>query len=57
MSAAAIRHFVFSAHYRKELNLSDEALEAIVEAVRRVGDFAERLSQASGRHAGAGRGG
>ncbi|HEU4988691.1 MAG TPA: cysteine--tRNA ligase [Gemmatimonadaceae bacterium] len=48
VSSAAIRHFVFSAHYRKELNLSEEALEASAEAVRRVGDFAERLSQAAG---------
>ncbi len=48
VSAAAIRHFVFSAHYRKELNLSDEALEASAEAVRRVGDFADRLAQATG---------
>ena len=42
-SAAALRHFVFNTHYRKELNLSVEALEASKEAVRRVGDFAERL--------------
>ena len=48
VSAAAIRHFIFSAHYRKELNLSEEALEASAEAVRRVGDFAERLAQAGG---------
>lgn len=48
VSAAAIRHFIFTAHYRKELNLSDEALEASAEAVRRVGDFAERLAQAAG---------
>ncbi len=48
VSAAAIRHFVFSAHYRKELNLSEAALEASAEAVRRVGDFAERLSRAGG---------
>ena len=48
VSAAAIRHFVFSAHYRKELNLSDDALDASGEAVRRVGDFAERLAQAAG---------
>lgn len=46
ISAAAIRHFVFTTHYRKELNLSDEALEASMEAVRRVGEFAERLSEA-----------
>jgi cysteinyl-tRNA synthetase len=43
ISAAAVRHFVFNAHYRKELNLSDQALEASMEAVRRVGDFARRL--------------
>jgi cysteinyl-tRNA synthetase len=47
VSAAAIRHFIFSAHYRKELNLSEEALEASGEAVRRVGDFAERLERAA----------
>jgi cysteinyl-tRNA synthetase len=46
--AAAIRHFVFTTHYRKELNLSDEALEASTEAVRRVGEFAERLGSARG---------
>ena len=42
-SAAALRHFVFNTHYRKELNLSGEALEASTEAVRRIGDFAARL--------------
>jgi cysteinyl-tRNA synthetase len=45
-SAAALRHFVFNTHYRKELNLSVEALEASTEAVRRIGDFAERLRDA-----------
>jgi len=42
-SAAALRHFVFNTHYRKELNLSDDALEASRQAVRRVGDFSDRL--------------
>src|SRR5918997_254558 len=46
--AAAVRHFVFTTHYRKELNLTEEALEASIEAVRRVGDFAERLAAATG---------
>jgi cysteinyl-tRNA synthetase len=46
--AAAVRHFVFTTHYRKELNLTEEALEASIEAVRRVGDFAERLAEATG---------
>jgi cysteinyl-tRNA synthetase len=51
VSPAALRHFVFSTHYRKQLNLSGEALEASMEAVRRVGDFAERLER---EHAGTG---
>ena len=46
--AAAFRHFVFSTHYRKQLNMSAEAIEASVEGVRRVGDFAERLASARG---------
>ena len=48
ISPAAVRHFVFNTHYRKELNLSEEALEASINAVRRVGDFAERLAGARG---------
>jgi len=48
ISPAAVRHFVFNTHYRKELNLSEEALEASINAVRRVGNFAERLAAASG---------
>ncbi|MES2180048.1 MAG: cysteine--tRNA ligase [Gemmatimonadota bacterium] len=43
-SAAALRHFVFNTHYRKELNLSEAALDASRQAVRRVGDFADRLN-------------
>jgi cysteinyl-tRNA synthetase len=46
--AAAVRHFVFTTHYRKELNLTEDGLEASIEAVRRVGDFAERLAVAEG---------
>jgi len=46
--AAAFRHFVFSTHYRKQLNMSSEALEASIEGVRRIGDFAERLAEAKG---------
>jgi cysteinyl-tRNA synthetase len=45
VSAAALRHFVFSTHYRKQLNLSSAALDASAEAVRRVGDFIERLER------------
>jgi len=46
ISAAAVRHFVFSVHYRKQLNLTEEALEASQAAVRRVAAFAERLVSA-----------
>ena len=48
VSAAAVRHFVFSTHYRKQLNMSGVALEASMEAVRRVGEFAARLDEAVG---------
>src|SRR3954467_7764988 len=48
ISPAAVRHFVFNTHYRKELNLSEEALEASMNAVRRIGDFADRLASATG---------
>ena len=48
VGAAAVRHLMFSTHYRKQLNLSGAALEASMEAVRRVGDFAERLASATG---------
>src|SRR5687768_17453029 len=48
VSAAAVRHFVYSTHYRKQLNLSGVALEASMEAVRRIGEFAARLREARG---------
>ena len=48
VSAAAVRHFVYSTHYRKQLNLSGVALEASMEAVRRIGEFAARLREATG---------
>jgi cysteinyl-tRNA synthetase len=44
--AAAFRLFVFSTHYRKQLNMSGDALEAAMEGVRRIRDFAERLDEA-----------
>jgi cysteinyl-tRNA synthetase len=44
--AAAFRHFVFSTHYRKQLNMSGDALEASIEGVRRIADFADRLASA-----------
>jgi cysteinyl-tRNA synthetase len=48
VSAAAFRHFAFSTHYRKQLNLSPDALEASLRGVRRASDFAERLGAACG---------
>ena len=48
VSAGAIRHFVYSTHYRKQMNLSGEGLEASLEAVRRVGELAHRLETARG---------
>jgi cysteinyl-tRNA synthetase len=50
--AAAIRRFVYNTHYRKELNLTEEALESSIDAVRRIGTFAERLTCAAGGTAG-----
>jgi cysteinyl-tRNA synthetase len=51
-SAAAIRHFVFGTHYRKQLNLTEDALDASRSAVERVGEFAARLAAATGGTAG-----
>jgi cysteinyl-tRNA synthetase len=48
VSGAAFRHFVFSSHYRKQLNLSGDALQGSIEAVRRVRDFHDRLAEAKG---------
>ena len=46
--AAAMRHFVFTTHYRKQLNLSPDALEQSLNAVERIGTFAQRLRDAQG---------
>ena len=45
--AAAVRRFVFNTHYRQELNLTEEALEDSINAIRRLGLFAERLNGAT----------
>ena len=44
----AARHLLFSVHYRQQLNLKDEALDGSVQAVRRIGEFADRLAKARG---------
>jgi cysteinyl-tRNA synthetase len=46
--AAAIRRFVYNTHYRKELNLTEEALEDSIAAVQRIGTFSDRLKRAAG---------
>ncbi|HJU70026.1 MAG TPA: cysteine--tRNA ligase [Gemmatimonadaceae bacterium] len=44
----AVRHLMFNVHYRQQLNLRDESLDASVQAVRRIGEFADRLAKARG---------
>jgi cysteinyl-tRNA synthetase len=44
----AARHLMFGVHYRQQLNLKDESLDASVQAVRRIGEFADRLGKARG---------
>jgi cysteinyl-tRNA synthetase len=48
ISGTVYRHFVFNAHYRKQLNLGDDSLEQSREAVNRIGVFAQRLADATG---------
>lgn len=47
ISGTVYRHFVFSTHYRKQLNMNDDWLESSRPAVNRVGVFARRLSEAT----------
>jgi cysteinyl-tRNA synthetase len=46
ITGTAYRHFVFSAHYRKQLNLGEDSLESSRTAVNRIGAFARRLAEA-----------
>lgn len=48
ISGTAYRHFVFNAHYRKQLNLGEDSLEQSRAATRRIGGFARRLAEATG---------
>ena len=43
ISPFALRNFVFSTHYRKELNLVREAIDASEVAVKKLGTFKKRL--------------
>jgi cysteinyl-tRNA synthetase len=44
---AAFRMLVYSTHYRQQLNFTDESLQGAVEGTRRLGDFRERLVEAT----------
>jgi len=46
IDGAVYRHFVFNAHYRKQLNLLEDSLAQSQAAVRRIGTFARRLAAA-----------
>jgi cysteinyl-tRNA synthetase len=48
IDGAVYRHFVFNAHYRKQLNLGEDSLEQSQAGVRRIGTFARRLREATG---------
>jgi cysteinyl-tRNA synthetase len=48
IDGAVYRHFVFNAHYRKQLNLLGDSLAQSQAAVRRIGTFARRLAEAAG---------
>ncbi len=46
-SPAAIRYLLLSAHYRKELNFSEDGLDDAAAAVRRLVEFETRLEKAT----------
>jgi cysteinyl-tRNA synthetase len=48
IDGAVYRHFIFNAHYRKQLNLAEDSLAQSQAAVRRIGTFARRLAEATG---------
>jgi cysteinyl-tRNA synthetase len=52
----AVRLLMFQVHYRKQLDLTDEALASAREGSRRLGDFQNRLLAAAGPADGAGNG-
>jgi cysteinyl-tRNA synthetase len=54
VDAGAIRLLVYQAHYRQQLDLTDEALAAAQEGARRLGEFGRRLASAGGGGGGGG---
>jgi cysteinyl-tRNA synthetase len=48
VDAGAIRLLIYQAHYRQELDLTDEGLAGAREGARRLGEFARRLEAAVG---------
>jgi len=47
ISGTVYRHFVFGTHYRKQLNMGEDWLDHSRAAVRRIGAFARRLTDAT----------
>ena len=47
ISGTVYRHFVFGTHYRKQLNMGEDWLDHSRAAVRRIGAFARRLTEAT----------
>ena len=45
ISAAAVRHLIYSTHYRQQLNLVPDALEAAMKGAKRIAEFEERLGR------------
>ena len=43
--AAAVRHLIYSTHYRQQLNLVGESLEAAMKGAKRVAEFEDRLAR------------
>src|SRR4029077_18875472 len=57
ISGAALRHLIYTTHYRQVLNLTEAALEASQRAVAHVGQVAERVAGAGPGARGGGGGG
>jgi cysteinyl-tRNA synthetase len=48
IDATAVRHLLFSTHYRQQLNFTDEALVSAKDGVQRLADFRSRLVETAG---------
>ena len=48
ISAAAVRHLIYSTHYRQQLNLVGDALEAAMKGAKRIAELEDRLARERG---------